>query len=143
VVVVQREKTENGLVRGKILVNGQPVGASYENADKTIPAGTYKGVLRTKSMKNFVQGPGGKLGKSGDFLMELAGVPKRTDILFHAGNKPEHSEGCIMCGPATKDPKTGDPVAPETLKKLRLLFYETDTPNSTPDKEIKIEVRDP
>lgn len=143
-VIVQREKTQDGLVTGKLLVNGQETGTCYENAEKKIPAGTYKGVLRYRSNKNFVQGPGGKLGKTGDFLLEVAGVPRRTDILFHAGNKPEHSEGCIMCGPATKDARTGQPLAPDTLKQLRLLFYDgVDMPTGTPDKAIQIEVRDP
>jgi hypothetical protein len=142
-VVVQREKTADGLIVGKLLVNGEEISTCYENPKKKLPAGTYKGVLRTKSNKKFVQGPGGKLGKTGDFLLEVAGVPKRSDILFHAGNKPEHSEGCILCGPATKD-KHGDPVAPKALKKLRLLFYDgADMPTGTPDKAIKIEVRDP
>jgi hypothetical protein len=143
-VIVQREKTQDGLVTGKLLVNGEEIGTCYENAERKIPAGTYKGVLRYRSNKNFVQGPGGKLGKTGDFLLEVAGVPRRTDILFHAGNRPEHSEGCIMCGPATRDPKTGQPLAPEALKQLRLLFYDgVDMPTNTPDKAIQIEVRDP
>jgi hypothetical protein len=143
-VVVQRGKTEKGLVIGKLSVNGKEIGTCYENAEKKIPAGTYKGVLRTKSGKNFVQGPGGKLGKSGDFLLEVAGVPSRSDILFHPGNKKEHSEGCILCGPATKDPKTDALIAPGTLKKLRLAFYDgNDKPTATPDKAIRIEVRDP
>lgn len=143
-IVVKREKSQDGLLVGKVSVNGQAIGTSYENEEKQIPAGTYRGVLRYTSSKNFVQGPGGKLGKTGDFLIEVAGVPKRTDILFHAGNKPEHSEGCIMLGPATRDPKTGDPMAPEALKKLRLLFYDgVDSPPVTPDKAITIEVSDP
>lgn len=143
-ITVQRGKTEDGLLVGKISVNGMEIGTCYENAEKKIPAGTYKGFLRYKSTKNFVQGPGGKLGKTGDFLVEVSGVPKRTDILFHAGNKPEHSEGCIMLGPATKDPKTDEPIAPEALKKLRLLFYDgNDSPNGTPDKAITIEIHDP
>ena len=143
-IVVQRENSQDGLVIGNISVNGQKIGTTYENAEKKIPAGTYKGILRYKSSKNFVQGPGGKLGKSGDFLLEIAGVPMRTDILFHAGNKPEHSEGCIMLGPATREPKTNDPIAPEALKKLRVLFYDgADSPNATPDKAITVEVTDP
>jgi hypothetical protein len=142
-VVVQREKTVDGLVIGKLLANDKELGTCYENDEKKISAGTYKGVLRYKSGKNFVQSPGGKMGMKGDFLLEVAGVKGRTDILFHPGNKKEHSEGCILCGPATKDPKTGDVFAPDALKKLRLAFYGTDTPNATPDKTIEIIVRDP
>ena len=97
------EKVEGGLTIGKLSVNGQELGPCYENADKQIPAGAYGGVLRYTSQKYFVQSPGGKLGKTGDFLLEVARVPGRTDILFHAGNKAEHSMGCILCGPASTD----------------------------------------
>jgi len=142
-IIVQRERSENGLIVGSITADGERLGTCYENAEKRIPAGTYKGVLRTKSMKNFVQGPGGCLDKTGDFLLEVADVPKRTDILFHAGNKPEHSEGCIMMGPARRDAGTGEWIAPEALRKLRLLFYDgKDKPSATPNKKITIEVRD-
>ena len=47
-VIVLREKTADGVVMGTIKVNGEIVGRSYENAEKAIPAGKYKGVLRTK-----------------------------------------------------------------------------------------------
>ncbi len=142
VVVVQRGKTDNGLIVGKLSVDGKDVGTVYENAEKKIPAGNYKGVIRHESKKNFVQGPGGKLGQKGDFLLEVAGVPGRSDILFHAGNKKEHSTGCILCGPATKDKKSGDWIAPKALKELRLLFYDgQDNPTATPDKAIVIEVK--
>jgi len=140
-IIVQREKTNDGLVTGQLTVNGTKVGTCYENDTKKIPAGTYNGVLRTKSGKNFVQGPGGKMGNSGDFLVEVGGVDKRTDILFHPGNKKEHSAGCILCGPVTKDDKDNS-IAPEALKKMRIAFYGTDTPNATPDKKIVIIVRD-
>ncbi|MHB1424007.1 MAG: hypothetical protein ACYC3I_12595 [Gemmataceae bacterium] len=49
VIVVQREKTEKGLVIGKLSVDGKVIGTIYENADKKIPAGSYRGVLRTES----------------------------------------------------------------------------------------------
>lgn len=142
-VVVQRLKTVDGLVIGELSVNGKKLGPCYENDDKKIPAGTYKGVVRTTSMRHHAQGPGGKMDNSGDFLLEVAGVPKRSDILFHAGNKKEHSLGCILCGPITKDPESGARLAPEPLKQLRLQFFGTDTPTGKPDKAIKIEVRDP
>lgn len=142
-VTVQRVKTAEGLVTGTLTIDGQESGTVYENDERKIPAGTYRGVIRTTSQKNFAQGPGGKLGKSGDFLLEIAGVLGRSDILFHAGNKKEHSEGCVLCGPAGKDPATGAPLAPEPLKKLRLAFFETDTPNATPNKHVEIVVLEP
>jgi hypothetical protein len=148
-VLVQREKTVGDLIIGELSVNGQKIGPCYENAAKHVPAGTYKAHLRYQSGKNHVQGPGGKLGKKGDFLIELDDFTDRTGkkwsvVQFHAGNKAKHSEGCILGGPATKDAKTGDWSAPETLKKLRLLFYDgADNPTGTPDRTITVEVRDP
>jgi len=142
-VVVHRERTRDGLVVGVLSVNGEPIGTCYENAEKKIPAGTYRGVLRYRSSHSFVQNPGGVLRKSGDFLLEVAGVPHRTDILFHPGNQAAHSKGCFLGGPATSDQETGERIAPEPLRTLRLKFYGTDTPTATPDKDITIEVRDP
>jgi hypothetical protein len=144
VVVVQREKTEKGLIVGKLSVDGKLIGTVYENVDRKIPAGSYRGMVRKESKKNFVQGPGGKLGKTGDFLLEVAGVPGRSDILFHAGDKQKHSTGCILCGPASKDRNSGEWVAPEALRKLRLLFYDgKDNPSGVPNKAITVEVKDP
>jgi hypothetical protein len=31
---------------------------------------------------------------------EITGVPRRSHILFHAGNKPEDTEGCVLTGQA-------------------------------------------
>lgn len=142
-VVVTRGETKDGLIVGKLSVNGEAVGTVYERADKHVPAGTYKAHLRYESGKNHVQGPGGVLSKKGDFLIELdtftTGGKKWEFIQFHAGNKPDHSDGCILCGPATTDEKTKEKIAPETLKKFRLKFYGADKPNSTPDREITVE----
>jgi hypothetical protein len=140
-ILVDRSQTVDGLTRGKLSVNGKVLGDCYENASTLIPVGVYKGLLRYKSTKNFVQGPGGKLDREGDFLVEVSEVPGRKDILFHAGNKAAHATGCIMCGPAKRD-ESGVPFAPEVLKQMRLLFYDNkDIPDSTPNKEIVIEVR--
>ncbi len=142
-VVVIRQKTEGRLISGRVSVDGKDIGPCYENEAKAISAGTYRGVIRTRSMKNFVQGPGGRLGRTGDFLLEVADVPHRTDILFHPGNRPEHSDGCILGGPATTDPATGDHIAPPTLKSMRLAFFDGhDNPDRNPDKAITVEVRE-
>lgn len=145
-IVVQREKVNDGLVTGTIAVNGQIVGRAYENDALKIPAGRYSGILRSFSPegKNFVQGDFGTIGKSGDFLIEVANVPGRTAILFHGGNKPHHSRGCILLGPVSKDPKTHIPHLEydHPLRRLRRLFYGTESPNQTPDKSISIQVND-
>lgn len=147
VVKIQRtKKTENGLIIGNLYVNDKELGPVYEHPDKKIvasPAGKPDGgVIRTKSDHNFVQNPDGKLGKTGGFLLEIAGVPGRSNILIRAGNKPEHTEGCVRAGPATREKDV--PFAPETVKKLRLAFYDgKDEPKSSPNKKIEVIVLDP
>ncbi|HXT13096.1 MAG TPA: DUF5675 family protein [Candidatus Angelobacter sp.] len=47
------------------------------------------------------------MAHEGDFLVEITGVPGRTNILFHGGNQPKNSEGCILLGAVGKDPLTG------------------------------------
>ncbi len=141
---IQRQRVRGALVIGTISVNDQVIGNTYENLDLMINAGSYPGLLRYWSKKNFVQGPFGTIGNVGDFLLEVANVNKRTDILLHGGNKPEHSLGCILLGAVGKDPQTGIPsLTPDhPLVKLRVLFYGTDVPNATPDKQITIDIHD-
>jgi hypothetical protein len=141
-VTVHRITVKDGLITGDLYVNGKRIGACYENDEKKIPTGTYKGLIRTTSMKNHAQGPGGRMGNTGDFLLEVSGVEGRKDILFHSGNKKQHSLGCILCGPAMKD-KDGQIRAFETLRQLRLLFFDgNDSPSSTPNKKIIIDVKE-
>lgn len=55
--------------------------------DKPIPAGTYA-VKLMAAADNPRHGPS----------WEVQDVPERTDILFHAGNDADDSEGCILVG---------------------------------------------
>ena len=144
-ISIERGLSTNGLVTGTISVNGQEIGKTYENASLKIPAGAYTGLLRYVSGHNFVGGPFGTISKRGDFLVEISGVTGgRTDILFHGGNRPYQSRGCILLGPVARDPGSSIPSLDNEhpLRKLRLLFYGTDVPNSTPDKAIRIQISD-
>src|SRR5262249_27108099 len=51
-VVVQGLRPDAALVIGELSVKGKKLGTCYENDDKKTPAGTYKGVVRTTSMRN-------------------------------------------------------------------------------------------
>jgi len=143
-IVVQRQKKNGQLVTGSLTVNGQLVGTTYENTTLMIPAGLYPGGLRYVSGHNFVQGPFGTIADHGDFLLEIGNVPGRTSILFHGGNKPKHSRGCILLGAVAKDSKTHKPLLEydHPLRKLRRLFYGTETPEASPDKTVTIRVSD-
>ncbi len=143
-ILIQRGQAARGLVTGTISVNGQQIGMAYENDELKIPPGTYPGMLRYISGHNFVGGPMGTIGKTGDFLLEISGVPGgRTDILFHGGNQPQHSRGCILLGPVGRDPGSSIPSLDDQhpLRQMRLLFYGTDVPNSTPDEAITIQIQ--
>lgn len=146
-IIVERKKKVEGLIIGELSVNGIKLGQVYENEKKMIPAGIYPGRRRFTSTKHFVQSAGGRMEKSGDFLLEIGDVPKRTDILIHPGDKPEDSEGCLLAGPAKTIGKAV--YAPDLLKELRLYFYGTNTPANPmesvyvdKEKKIKVEVRD-
>jgi hypothetical protein len=147
-IVIQREKTEKRgnytAVLGTISINGEEIGKTVENDDLKIVAGAYKGLLRYWSKRGFAQGPFGTYGKEGDFLLEISGVSGRSDLLFHGGNQPWHSKGCVLLGPVAK--QDGIPILSEKLNapllKLRSLFYGTEVPISTPDKNITITIID-
>jgi hypothetical protein len=143
-ILVRREKRKGHLVTGTLFVDGQAIGKTYENSAFIIPAGVYPGYLRYSSGKNFVQQPFGRIAKTGDFLLEVGKVPHRSDILFHGGNKPAHSRGCILLGPVTKDPTTHAPrLEPDhPLRKLRRAFYGSEPPVSSPATQITVHVSD-
>jgi hypothetical protein len=147
-IVVKRESIEGDLVRGTLYFNGTPLGKTYENNGMKIAASDYKGLLRYKSNHHFVQSAHGAMSEHGDFLIEIAGVKGRTNILFHTGNKARHSQGCILLGPikSVADDKgqiTYSVSDDSPLRRLRLTFYGTDEPDSSPDKNISISIIDP
>jgi hypothetical protein len=150
-LVIQRNKEQaDGLVVGTLFLNGSEQGAVTENAEKLIPAGTYHGKVRMTSDQRIVQSAGGRLGLKGDFLLEIADVPGRSDILFHPNSKLKCPEGCVRAGVADSGARGIFAAKDSVAAKLRLHFYGTDTPNLVRDaalymakeKTIKIEVRD-
>jgi hypothetical protein len=148
-IVIKRNSVVGNLIYGTVFLNGQEIGATFENNDLKIPTGSYKGLLRYNSGHNFVQSELGKMSIKGDFLLEASNVPGnkiptiRTDILLHSGNLPKHSKGCILFGPAFKGPDGASTIdVNHPLRKLRLAFYGTDEPISTPNKNITITIVD-
>ena len=141
---IQRLYSKDKLVTGSLAVNGELIGGTYENDDLKVPAGSYVGRLRYRSDHNFVQGPFGLMSKTGDFLVELVGAKDRTNILFHGGNKPKHSKGCVLLGPVVKDKatNTGFVGGEHALRKLRLKFYGSETPVQCPSEHIFIQIFD-
>jgi hypothetical protein len=133
-------------VLGTLSVNGVPLGDVVENEVLRIKPGTYRGVLRYVSGNNFVQGPLGAMSESGDFLLEVAGVNGRSNLLIHTGTKPWHSEGCILAGAAKKTKVNGKDLVTisddTTLRKMRMKFYGVDQPKACPNKTVQVSIKD-
>lgn len=141
-VEVKRNVLNNNLIEGELFVNKARIGKTYERYDLRISPGIYPGFIRYVSEKHAI-GPFGQIGEKGDFLLEIGDVEwsdgkKRTNLLFHAGNKVKHSQGCIMLGPVSRENGVRYLKSGHTLSKLREAFYGKEVPESSPSKNIKI-----
>ncbi len=142
-ITIERGAPNGDAIAGQLTVNGQGVGATLERNGVEIAAGNYAGTLKYFSPNGHDQGPFGSIGKHGDFLIEVTGVANdRHDLLLHGGSVPKHSKGCILLGAIGKS--DGSRFVPDeaTLRKLRLLFYGSDVPTSTPAVNIVIVIHD-
>lgn len=145
-IQIVRQEVTNNLVTGTISVNSIIMGRTYENEALKINEGVYTGYVRYISQAGHVQGPLGNMGDSGDFLLEVGQVKwsdgkNRENLLFHGGDKPNQSKGCVMLGPVPRD-SAGNRFLPEehALRKLRTAFYGTDNPILSPLKKIQIQI---
>jgi hypothetical protein len=66
-------------------------------------------------------------------------LKKRSGIQIHIGNYPRQTEGCILVG-MSYGPNSVD-NSTKAYKNLQKAFYGTDSPNSTPDKAINVELK--
>lgn len=97
-----------------------------------IPAGTYDGeVSHSPKFKRD--------------LLEVMNVSGRSRILFHAGNDPGDTEGCILVGQG-RDEKTNRITTSKAAEKELMTYIDTVKEADKKNKEettIVIEVRDP
>lgn len=143
---IERISVSDNLITGNIFVNDEYLGNCYERFDLRINAGHYPGFMRYVSSKGHVTGPLGHIGNTGDFYMEIGEVKwsdgkNRSNLMFHGGNKPGHSRGCVMLGAVSKD-SLGNRFLPKghLLRLLRIKFYGSEFPNSCPNKNISIDI---
>ncbi len=88
-----------------------------------IPAGTYQAHVRTDA--------GG-----GNWRLELEGVPIRTYIQIHTGNRPEDTTGCILPGTSR-----GADVVNNSVDARNIIRQEIN--NAGPGATIQITISDP
>lgn len=145
-ILIVRNSHSANLIKGSLFINGEYIGTAYERFDLRINVGKYPGYMRYVSGKGFVTGPMGRMGSEGDFYLEIGDVTwsdgrKRSNLMFHGGNKPKHSQGCVMLGAVHKDNK-GERFLPEghLLRELRKKFYGTEFPNSCPNLNVTVEI---
>ena len=91
---VERFVEHSHSIIGRLSVNGLFVCYTLEEAWRNnqrsiscVPEGTYEAFLRYTSQKS-----------KREWCVQLENVPNRSAIQIHIGNKPEHTEGCILVG---------------------------------------------
>jgi hypothetical protein len=87
-----RDKRDEWATQGRLYVDGVYLCRTLERpwlnnqrSVSCIPVGTYQGAIQ----------PSPRFRRD---LPELLDVPGRSQILIHAGNSPEDTEGCILVG---------------------------------------------
>ncbi len=81
-----------------------------------VPAGTYDAYLRKNSSKNgLVQAP------YKNHAVELLNVPGFAAIQIHSGNKPSHSEGCIILASASDGNENISSSVPKNKELLEFI----------------------
>lgn len=94
-LVLEREIFTDQSIIGRLYLNEEYVCDTLENPYinnerniSCIPTGSYEVNLRTP-----------RESATRDYLhLIVQEVPDRSFILFHRGNKPEHTQGCILVG---------------------------------------------
>lgn len=119
VLTVSRYRYGEDMTRGLLYVGGLHRGFTLENEWKNnqknvscIPKGEYETEVRAA---------GDSPSRDYDHLI-LRDVPDRTYILWHIGNRPQHTQGCILPGETATPDMVGrsTKVFNEIMEKARL-----------------------
>jgi len=134
VITVLRTSENSKSVTGELLVNGSFVCHTLElpwqgniSFISSIPSGNYSGKLR--------------YDKDDKWRIELRDVPNRTGVQLHMGNYPTQIQGCVLVGDEVINFENKVVKSASAYRRLRTLFYGSETPNQTPDKEISVHVK--
>ncbi|WP_128946237.1 DUF5675 family protein [Bradyrhizobium zhanjiangense] len=132
-LTIARKYKGSNCTSGYLAVNGSIIAYTLElpwkgNAPliSSIPDGTYAGTLRYDHPDKW--------------RIELTGVPGRNQIQIHTGNTPDDSEGCILVGALLGNDYCSVLESKKAFEALRVTFYGSAYPISTPDKRITVKV---
>lgn len=133
VLTIARKYKSNDCTSGYLAVNGNQIAYTLERPWKdnaplisAIPDGKYAGTLRYDHPDKW--------------RIELRDVPGRGNIQIHAGNTPADSQGCILIGLALGGDLCSVSGSTKAYDALRVAFYGSANPISTPDKKIIVQV---
>lgn len=118
--LVREYETANGGILGTLYVDGAFFGYTLENAAKAIPAGVFSMFARFSPKFNAFKA--------------AINVPGREYIMFHGGNSPEDSAGCVLVA------KSRDIDAGAIAGDLSAALYER-TKNALDSGNIELTIR--
>jgi hypothetical protein len=128
-LTIARKHKSESCTSGYLAVNGKVIAYARDlpwrgNAPliSSIPNGVYGGILR--------------YDHADMWRIELTGVPGRTNVRIHTGNTPDDSEGCILVGSKLGDDLCSVIGSKKAYENLRIAFYGSPNPVSTPNKNI-------
>lgn len=134
VVTIARKHIGNECTSGYVAVNGSVVAYALERSWRgnaplisSIPEGQYAGLLRYDHPDKW--------------RIELKNVPGREAIQIHAGNTINDTEGCILVGLSLGADLCSVVDSRKAYAALKKAFYGTETPISTPNKIIKVQIK--
>ena len=134
-ITVFRQYKSDTCTSGYIAAEGKIICYSLEKPWKgnapeisSIPAGTYTASLRYDHKDRW--------------RVELKDVPGRKNIQIHIGNTPADSKGCILVGAKLNPDLCSVQDSAVAYRALKKAFYGTEDPKQTPDREIRVCIKD-
>lgn len=130
-ILIERQYIDDSCTLGYLSIDKEVICHTLElpwvdnqNYISSIPKGKYKGILR--------------YDKSDGWRIQLKDVPNRSGIQIHIGNYTEEIKGCVLVGMSANIDDCSIGNSSEAYTKLKNIFYNTDNPILTPNKNITL-----
>jgi len=134
-IKIVRTSVNSNSITGELYVDDKYICQTLElpykdnkSSVSSIPTGNYGGSLRYDHKDTW--------------RIELTNTGDRKFIQIHTGNSPADIQGCILVGEKVDIKANKIMNSAVAYARLKQAFYGTATPNSTPNKEITIEIQE-